>query len=112
MQGLQIEYNKILDAANARENKLSHTECMKILRKKGYTYDQANNGSYVYLHHKNNITSKRRGSRKEYTRILDSFRAYDKTPKDCIAYLENMGFSYRQAQTAVYNYRKEKHLIG
>ena len=112
MRGSQQEYNKILDAENAEKKGLSQTECMNILIKNGYTYNQANDGSYVYIHHRNSLTSKRRGTKEEYTRILDSIRAYEKKPKECIAYLESIGFGYRQAQTAVYNYRKEKHLIG
>lgn len=112
MRNSQQEYNEILDAVNAREKGLSQTECESILIKNGCKYQQAKNGSYVYLHHGNNLTSKRRGSKKEYTQILDSIRAYEKKPKECIAHLESMEFSYRQAQTAVYNYRKERHLIG
>ncbi|MBN1186964.1 MAG: hypothetical protein JXB49_32100 [Bacteroidales bacterium] len=108
----QQEYNRILDAENATEKGLSQTECMDILIKNGYTYNQANNGSYVYIHHRNCLTSKRRGTKEEYARILDSIRAHEKNPKECIAHLESVGFSYRQAQTAVYNYRKERHLIG
>ena len=53
-----------------------------------------------------------RNSQQEYTEILDSIQAYEKKPKESIAHLESMGFSYRQGQTAVYNYRKEKHLIS
>ena len=112
MKNSQQEYNEILDAVNARENGLSQSECEKIIINNGYNYEQAKNGSYVYLHHGNNLTSNRRGTKKEYARILDSIRAYEKKPKECIGHLETKGFSYRQAQTAVYNYRKDRHLIG
>lgn len=112
MRNSQQEYNNILDAVNAREKGLSQAECESLLIENGYTYEQAKNGSYVYLHHGNNLTSKRRGSKEEYAHILDSIQAEEKQPKECIAYLEKMGFSYRQAQTAIYNYRKERHLIG
>jgi len=111
MRNSQQEYSDILDAVNAREKDLSQTDCENILIKNGYTYEQAKNGSYVYLHHGNSLTSKRRGTKEEYAQILDSIRAHEKQPKECIAHLERMGFSYRQAQTAVYNYRKERHLI-
>jgi hypothetical protein len=53
----------------------------------------------------------RRGSKKEYTNTLDAFDARTKEPKECIAHLEGMGFSYRQPQTAVYNYRRDRGLI-
>lgn len=112
MRNSQQEYNEILETLNAREKGLSQTECESILIKKGYTYEQSKNGSYVYLHHGNNLISKRRGTKKEYALILDRISAHQKQPKECISHLEKMGFSYRQAQTAVYNYRKDRHLIG
>lgn len=112
MRNSQQEYNEILDAVNKREKSLSQAECENILIENGYTYEQAKNGSYVYLHHRNSLISKRRGTKEEYTDILDSIRAYEKRPKECIAHLKSMGFRYRQAQTAVYNYRKKRQLIG
>lgn len=110
--GCQNEYNVILDDAKARESRLSQSDCMQILIGHGYSYGQANNGAYVYLHHGHNLKSKRRGSEKEYAKILDAFAAAAKEPRECTAHLERLGFSYGQAHTAVYNYRVERGLIG
>ena len=111
MRNTQQEYTELLDSVNARGLSLTQAECEQILMEDGYTFEQAKNGAYVYLYHGDNLTSKKRGSKEEYGRILDEFRAHEKQPKDCIAHLEGMGFSYRQAQTAVYNFRKERSLI-
>ena len=112
MRSSQSEYNAILDAAKARARGLSQSDCERILMDRGYSFEQAKNGAYVYLHHGKNLRRKRRGSASEYAEILDAFRAKNKEPKECIAHLECMGFSYRQAQTAVYNYRRSRGLIG
>src|SRR6266478_5971745 len=111
MRSSQTEYNTILDEAKARTRGLSQGECEHVLCSHGYTYEQAKNGAYVYLHHGKNLITKRRGSASEYEEILDAFRAESKEPKECIAHLERRGFSYRQAQTAVYNYRRSRGLI-
>jgi hypothetical protein len=107
----QEEYNHLLDAHNARLLGLSQSECELILMAAGATREQAKNGAYVYLHHRANIISYRRGSRGEYESILDDFKAKTKVSMDCIRHLEGLGFGYRQAQTAVYNYRKRHGLI-
>jgi len=112
MRKSQTEYNKILDSAKARARGLSNGECVSILIAHGYTFEQAKNGTYVYLHHKNSLVTKRRGSAAEYAEILNAFDAEKKEPKDCIAHLERIGFSYRQAQTAVYNYRRSRGLVS
>lgn len=111
MRGSQTEYNVILDAAKARALGISQAECERILMDRGYTDEQAKNGAYVYLHRGKNIVSKRRGSAVEYAEILDAFDAEGKEPKQCIAHLERMGFTYRQAQTAVYSYRRDRGLV-
>lgn len=107
----QEDYNRILDAARARANRLSQRECEKILISKGASPEQAKNGAYVYLHHEGDGSSTRRGSREEYEKLLNSFDAPDKQPKECIEYLKSLGFGYRQSQTAVYQYRTRKGLI-
>jgi hypothetical protein len=112
MRTRQGEYNAILDKEKARARGLSQGECEHILINNGYSYEQAKNGAYVYLHHGKSLVSKRRGSAREYARILDAFVASQREPKECIAHLESKGFSYRQAQTAVYKYRCERGLIG
>lgn len=111
MRSSQRKYNAILDSAKVRARGLSQAECERILIDRGYEYEQAKNGAYVYLHHGKNLVSKRRGSAAEYANILDAFDAEKKEPKECIAHLEHMGFSYRQAQTAVYNYRYDRGLV-
>jgi len=108
----QKEYSCLLDTHDARLLGLSQSECELILMGAGVTREQAKNGAYVYLHHGENITSYRKGSRGEYERILNDFRAKTKAPMDCIHHLEGLGFGYRQGQTAVYNYRKRHGLIG
>lgn len=111
MRNYQAEYNVVLDGTQARTRGLSQRDCEHILMDRGYSYEQAKNGAYVYLHHGANLVSKRRGTTQEYAKILDAFGAEEKEPKECIAHLESMGFGYRQAQTAVYNYRKDRGLI-
>ncbi len=108
----QHEYNRVLDAHSAENRQLSQTECERILMKHGAFPEQAKNGAYVYIHHDGNRGSNRRGTKKEYTRLLDEFDAQDKQPQDCIRYLKALGFSYGQSKTAVYNYRKDRDLIG
>ena len=108
----QGDYNRILDAKGGRANRLSQRECEKILMSHGASSEQAKNGAYVYLHHGGDVISSRRGSREEYEELLNSFNAPDKQPKECIEYLKSLGFGYRQAQTAVHQYRTRKGLIG
>lgn len=108
----QKEYNRVLDEHSARSIRLSHTECENILIKYGASYEQAKNGAYVYIHHSGNIGGNMRGSRQKYIKLLNDFNAPNKTPQECIRYLESLGFSYGQSKTAVYNYRCEKGLIG
>ncbi len=108
----QTEYNVILDAAKVRNRRLSQSDCVKILMDHDYSYGQAKNGAYVYLHHGRSLKSKRRGSERKYAKILDAFAASGKEPRECIAHLEQLDFGYRQAQTAVYKYRVKKGLIN
>ncbi len=108
----QSDYNRILDDNRARTKRLSQNECEKILMSHGISYQQAKNGTHVYLNHGGDASSSRRGSREEYEKLLNGFNAPDKQPKECIEYLKSLGFGYRQAQTAVYQYRTRKGLIG
>lgn len=107
----QEEYIRLLDTHNARPLGLSQSECERLLMEAGATRGQAKNGTYVYLYHGANTFSSRRGSREEYDRMLKDFGAQTKAPMDCIRHLESLRFGYRQAQTAVYNYRKRHDLI-
>ncbi len=107
----QDEYNRVLDDNLAKSKGLSQTVCERILINAGTSYEQAKNGAYVYLHHDGNAKGAMRGSREQYASLLNKFQATQKNPKDCILYLESLGFSYGQAKTAVYNYRLDKGLI-
>ncbi|MCX5634576.1 MAG: hypothetical protein NTW55_01860 [Planctomycetota bacterium] len=111
MRARQSEYNTILDSVKARSRGLSQGDCEDVLMDHGYSYEQAKNGSYVYLHHGKSLVSRRLGSAEKYAKILDAFGASEKEPKECIVHLESMGFGYRQSQTAVYNYRRERGLV-
>lgn len=108
----QQEYSRILDAHQASDRGLSQHECERILIAAGATYQQAKNGAYVYLHHGNSVLKSRMGSVEEYSLLLNEFGASDKSPRECIRYLESLGFSYGQAKSAVYVYRKRKGLIN
>ena len=107
----QQDYSRILDGHNARGQNFSHTDCENILIDSGFTHDQAKNGAYVYLHHGLNLVVKKRGTRDEYNKILDNFMTRDRTPKEAIERLEDLGYSYGQSKSAVYRYRKMKGLI-
>ncbi len=108
----QIEYSRILDLKNARSRGLSQTECVMILIDAGASYEQAKNGSYVYLHHGNHLIAETRMTQDEYDQILDDFKAPKKRPIECIRHLESIDSSYGQAKTAVYKYRTNRNLIG
>ena len=110
MRSSQAEYNTILDGVKARVRGLLQGECERVLMKHGYSYQQAKNGAYLYLHHSKSLVSKCRGSTEKYAKILDAFGASEKEPKECVAHLESMGFSYGQAHTAVYKYRCDRGL--
>lgn len=60
MRSSQAEYNTILDGVRARVRGLSQGECESVLMKCGYSYQQAKNGAYLYLHHSKNLVSKYR----------------------------------------------------
>ena len=108
----QDEYSRILDLKNARSRGFSQTECARILIDAEASYEQAKNGSYVYLHHGEHLKAKNRTTQDEYDQILDDFNAPKKRSIDCIRHLESMGFSFGQAKTAVHKYRSNRNLIG
>lgn len=107
----QDEYSRILDQNNAHAIGLSQAKCIRILMDAGADYGQANNGSYCYLHHYDHLKATRRTKQDEYDKILDDFDAQKHPSKKCIKNLENMGFSYGQAKSAVHKYRASRNLI-
>ena len=107
----QQEYSRLLDGHRARQCDLSQGECEQLLIAAGASHEQAKNGAYVYLHHGSHVTATRRGSQSEYDTILNNFGARSKQPQQCIRHLEDLGFSYGQAKTAVYKYRVSHGLI-
>lgn len=78
----------------------------------GASFEQAKNGSYVYLHHSQYLKGKNITTQDEYDQILDDFNAPKKRSIYCIRHLESIGFSYDQAKTAVHKYRSNRNLIG
>lgn len=107
----QNEYSRILDFNNARTIGLTQTECERILIDAGTSYEQAKNGSYVYLHHGNHQIAKNRTTQDEYDMILDDFNARSKRPIESIRHLEKLGFSYGQSKSAIHKYRSKRNLI-
>lgn len=108
----QYEYTRVLRSHSAAERGLSQSQCENLLIEHGADQQQAKNGAYVFLHHQEHQTPSRRGTQKEYDRILNQFDAKTKRPIECIRHLEQQGFSYGQAKSAVYTYRSSRSLIG
>ncbi len=108
----QPEYNRVLSSHGARRRALGHTQCQELLIDHGATVGQAKNGAYVFLHHHGDEEATKPGSQEQYERLLTAFGAKAKAPRDCVKYLEGLGYSYGQAKTAVYQYRSRHGLIG
>ena len=108
----QDEYSRILDLKNARSRGLSQTECERILIDAGASYEQAKNGSYVYLHHGDHLKAINRTNQDEYDQILDNFNAPKKRSIECIRHLESMGFSYGQAKRQCISIVQTETLLG
>ncbi len=105
----QSEYNKLLDAFNGRNK--GFAECVNYLIDRGFSQEQAKNAVHVYR--KGGATEATfRLSGEQRNELLDSFNATEKTPKECVDYLRSLGYTYRQATSAVYKYRQERGLIG
>ncbi|MBT5877315.1 MAG: hypothetical protein HOH43_28090 [Candidatus Latescibacteria bacterium] len=105
----QPEYTRVLMNHNA--SGLSHARCMSILTDHGADSEQAKNGAYQFLHHRESLVTRRSGTQDEYDRILDRFGARQKRPMDCIQHLEQQGYSFNQAKTAIHRYRSKRGLI-
>jgi len=109
-RGTQDEYNKLLDAFNAKSK--TKKESVRHLITQGFSGEQAENAVHVYWKGgKTKATFLL--SREHRNQLLDDFDATKKTPKECVDYLmRSYGCTYRQATSAVYKYRQEKGLIG
>ena len=107
-RGDQDEYNKLLDAFNAKTK--SKSESVLYLMTLDFSYGQANNAIHVYF--KGGETRAAFIlSRDERDKLLDDFDARRKTANECVNYLMSLGCTYHQAQSAVYKYRQERGLI-
>ena len=108
-RGEQYEYNKILNAFNAKSKtkKVSVEHLINL----GFSGEQADNAVHVYWKGGASRASFIL-SRDERDKLLDNFNGTKKLPKDCVDYLMSQGCTYRQATSAVYKYRQDKGLIG
>jgi uncharacterized protein YjbK len=105
----QDEYNKLLDTFNAKNKR--KRDNMNFLISQGFSYEQAKNAVHVYF--KGSPTSASFTLSSEHrNQLLDDFDAKYKLPKDCVNHLMECECTYRQATSAVYQYRVEKGLIG
>ena len=107
-RGNQDIYNSLLDAFDAKSK--GYQECVYYLVSEGYLYSQAKSAVYVYFkggdtHSTSTLTSEIRNE------LLDNFGAIGKSHKESVNYLMSKGYTYRQANTASYRYRKERGLV-
>jgi hypothetical protein len=108
-RGNQTEYNQLLDTFGGKNK--SRGECVNHLLQHGFTYNQANNAVHVYQ--KGGVSKAIQSlTKEERDRLLHEFGASGKTNKECVDYLMQLGYTYRQANTASYQFRKEHGLIG
>lgn len=108
-RGNQDEYNILLKAFNA-SNK-PKKDSVNYLIEEGFSREQAENAVHVYFKGGQTTASFRLTSEKR-NQLLNDFDAKHKPPKECVAFLMEYGCTYRQANSAVYQYRQEKGLIG
>ena len=105
----QDEYNRHLRAFNAETK--PKKDSVNYLISKGFSREQAENAVHVYFKGGQTTASFRlTGDHRD--QLLDDFNAKHKTNKECVDYLMAYGCTYRQANSASYNYRKEKGLIN
>jgi hypothetical protein len=108
-RGYQEEYNKLLDTFDGKNK--SFQENVYHLIGLGYLYSQAKNAVHVYIKggatHASTVLT-----REIRDELLSDFGASSKSHKECVDYLMSRGYTYRQANTASYQYRKERGLIS
>lgn len=105
MKGHHQEYNKLLDAFDAKHHRYS--ECISFLLEKGYSLSQSKNALYVYKKGgKTSVETRRTSS--EWNRLLREFNASKKTFDECVRFLMNKHeATFPQAKEAVINYKKK-----
>jgi len=108
-RGNQAEYNKMLDAFNAKRK--AKKESVTQLIAQGFSREQAENAVHVYWKGGGTEASFLL-SKEQRNQLLNDFDATQKTPKECVDYLMSQGCTYRQATSAIYKYRQERGLIG
>ena len=108
-RGNQDKYNKLLKTFNA-SNK-PKKDSINYLITEGFSREQAENAVHVYFK-AGQTTASFRLTREKRNQLLNDFDAKHKPPKVCVDFLMKYGCTYRQANSAVYQYRQEKGLIG
>jgi hypothetical protein len=107
-RGEQAEYNRLLDTFGSSGK--TYQECVEYLISLGFTDNQAKNAVHLYRRgDATHATFRLSGDRRD--RLLDDFGAGRKAPRECADYLMKQGCTYRQATSAVCQFRKEKGLI-
>lgn len=108
-RGDQEEYKRLLDQFGAHNK--HYQESVDHLVSQGYTFDQAKTAVYVYLKG-GPVKASRRLQPGEADEILDNMDGTRKPPHQLIDELMTVyGLSFRQAQSAVYKYRKLRGLV-
>ena len=105
----QEEYSRVLNEHGGY--RLSNSQCIGILMEHGASPNQAKNGAYNYLHHRNHLLIQQKGWQGLYDQILDEYDGVNKTNMECVRHLEEQEYSHGQAKNAVYNYRLRKGLV-
>ena len=108
-RGNQEEYNRLLDAFNAKNK--AKWKSVAHLTSLGFSREQAENAVHVYWKGGETEASFIL-SKEKRNKLLNDFNARQKIPKECVDYLMSQGCTYRQATSAVYKYRQERHLIA
>jgi len=109
MRENQNTYNLLLRGFGGESK--SFRVCEQHLITLGYTYEQAKNAVHGFRTGSETTAIIRR-SKYEWDGILDRF-GLEHAPKEMITHLrEKYEATYRQARSAVYQYRKSRGLVG
>ena len=109
MRGNQGEYKDLLDQFGS--NNKDYQESVNHLVSQGYTFDQAKTAVYVYFKG-GPVRASRRLQPGQADEILDNIGGRWNPPHQLIDELmRDHSLSFRQAQSAVYKYRKVRGLV-